>query len=88
MIELIHVESLAEIQEQRENYMKELPYSQELNTEEHVWGCQYYKIKMDSVWVGYFCVSLNKTLWQFYLIKNALAYSQEVFKLLIVINCI
>jgi GNAT superfamily N-acetyltransferase len=88
MIELIQVESLAEIQEQREYYMKELPYSQELNTEEHVWECQYYKIKMNSAWVGYFCVNSNKILWQFYLLKNVQIYSQEIFKFLIDMNYI
>ena len=86
MIELMPAVSLAEIQEQREDYMNELAYSQELNTEENVWECQYYKIKIDSVWAGYFCVSLDKTLWQFYLIKSALTYSQEVFKFLIDMN--
>ena len=88
MIELMPAVSLAEIQEQREAYMNELAYSQELNSEENVWECQYYKIKIDSVWSGYFCVSLDKTLWQFYLIKSALSYSQEVFKLLIDMNYI
>ena len=37
MIELIPIESLAEIHEQKEYYLNELDYSQGLNTEENVW---------------------------------------------------
>jgi GNAT superfamily N-acetyltransferase len=88
MIELISVESLAEIRELREYYINELPYSQELHAEENVWKSQYYKIKMNSVWIGYFCVNLEKILWEFYLIKSALASSQDVFKSLIDMNYI
>lgn len=88
MIELISLESLTEIQEQRELYMNELPYSQDLNAEENVWVSQYYKIIMDSVSVGYFCVDSEKTLWEFYLIESVLMYSQEVFKFLIDMNYI
>jgi GNAT superfamily N-acetyltransferase len=88
MIELMPVESLAEIQEQRDYYLKELAYSQGLNTEENVWESQYYKIKINSAWVGYICVDSEKTLWEFYLIKSALIYSQDVFKFLIDMNYI
>lgn len=83
MIEIIQVEALAEIKEQRECYMNELPYSQELHAEENVWQCQYYKINMNSEWVGYCCINSEKTLWEFYLVKSALIHSQEVFKFLI-----
>lgn len=83
MIELFHVVSLSEIQPQRERYMNELLYSQELNTEENVQESTYYKIEMDSIWVGYFCVDSKKTLWEFYLIRNAVIHSQEIFKFLI-----
>jgi GNAT superfamily N-acetyltransferase len=88
MIELIPVESLNEIQQQREYYMKELPYSQELNTEENVRESQCYKIIMNSVWIGYFCVDSKKALWEFYLIKTEQVHSQEVFKFLIDMNYI
>jgi hypothetical protein len=88
MIQLIFVESLTEIQDQRELYMNELPYSQDLNAEENVWESQYYKIIMDSVYIGYFCVDSEKTLWEFYLIESALMYSQEVFKFFIDMNYI
>jgi GNAT superfamily N-acetyltransferase len=86
MIELIPVESLNEIQVQREYYINELPYSQELHVEENVWASQYYKIKMNAAWVGYICVDLEKTLWEFYLEKSALIYAQEIFKYLIDMN--
>lgn len=88
MFELLAVESLAEIQEQRELYMNELPYSQDLNVEENVWESQCYKIIMDSVNVGYFCVDSKKTLWEFYLIESVLMHSQTVFKFLIDMNYI
>lgn len=88
MIEFVAVTSIDEIHVQRNQYMNELPYAQELNTEENIWECQYYKIKLHSVWVGYFCVSLDKTLWQFYLDRNAHFYSQEIFKNLIDMNYI
>jgi GNAT superfamily N-acetyltransferase len=83
MINIIQVEFLAEIQEQRELYMHGLPYSQELNTEENVWEAQYFKIDFDSDWVGYACISTNKTLWQFYLLKTAWIHGQEIFRALI-----
>lgn len=88
MVELIPVESLAEIQEQREYYINELLFSQELHAEENVWESQYYKIKMNSAWVGYFCVNSERILWEFYLVKSALIYSQQVFKFLIDMNYI
>lgn len=88
MIKLIQVKSLAEIQEQRENYLNELPYSQSLCTEEHIWECQYYKIKMDSAWIGYICVDVDKTLWEFYLLSSAQIFSQKVFEFLIDMNYI
>lgn len=86
MIELIPVKTLNEIQEQRNNYLKELPFSQGLNTEENVWMCQYYKIRIDTVDSGYICVDAQKTLWEFYLIEHALLYSQEVFQYLLDMN--
>lgn len=83
MIELLPVGSLDQIQEQRGRYFKELPFSQGLNTEENVWGCKCYKININSIWTGYICVDSSKTLWEFYLDKESLVYSQEVFKYLI-----
>jgi RimJ/RimL family protein N-acetyltransferase len=83
MIKIIPVDSLSEIQAQREIYMHELPYSQELNTEENVWECQHFKIHYDSTWIGYACISSNKTLWQFYLMKSAGIHAQEIFRTLI-----
>lgn len=83
MIELFQVVSLSEIQPLRECYMNELLYSQELNTEENVQESIFYKIEMDSIWVGYFCVDSKKNLWEFYLIRNAAIHSQEIFKFLI-----
>lgn len=88
MIELIAVKSLEEIQEQRDIYLKELPYSQGLNTEENVWMCQYYKIDINSACAGYICIDSQKTLWEFYLIDSAQIYSQEVFKFLLEMNYI
>ena len=88
MIELIPVDSLTEIQEQRENYMNELPYSQELYAEEKVLESQCIKIIMDSAWVGYFCVNPEKILYEFYLIKSSLIFSQEIFKFLLDMNYI
>lgn len=88
MFELISVESLNEIQEQRELYINGLPYSQDLNVEENVWGSRYYKIMMDSVNAGYFCIDPEKTLWEFYLAESALVHSQEIFKYLIDMNYI
>lgn len=46
MNELISVKYLVEIQEQREYYMNELVYSQELNTVEHASESQFYKMEM------------------------------------------
>ena len=86
MIELIAVNSLDEIQDQRNMYLNELPYVQGLNTEENVWMCQYYKIKINSACVGYICVDSEKTLWEFYLVEAAQIYAQEVFKFLIEMN--
>lgn len=83
MIEVIHVKSIEEIQEQRECYISELPFAQDLNIEENIWISQYYKINMNSIWVGYFCVDVEKTLWEFYLTKSVLVHSQEIFKYLI-----
>jgi hypothetical protein len=88
MIKLIPVKSLDEIQDQRDIYLSRLPYSQGLNTEENVWTCHYYKIEMNSAYVGYICVDSQKTLWEFYLINSAQIYSQEVFKFLIEMNYI
>jgi GNAT superfamily N-acetyltransferase len=88
MIELITVKSLEEIQDQRDNYLKELPYAQGLNTEENIWGCSYFKIEINSDYAGYLCVDSQKTLWEFYLINSAQIYSQEVFKYLIETNYI
>jgi GNAT superfamily N-acetyltransferase len=88
MIKLIPVKSLDEIQDQRDNYLKSLPYSQGLNTEENVWTCSYYKIEINSTYAGYICVDSQKTLWEFYLIDSAQIYSQEVFKFLIEMNYI
>jgi GNAT superfamily N-acetyltransferase len=88
MIELLPIVSLSEIQLQRECYMNELLYSQELNTEENAQESKYYKIKLDSIWIGYFCVDSKKTLWEFYIIKSDLIHSQEVFKFLIDMNYI
>lgn len=88
MIELIYVKSIDEIQDQRDNYLKGLPYSQGLNTEENVWMCHYYIIQINSSRVGYVCVDSQKTLWEFYLVNNAQIYSQEVFKFLIEMNYI
>ncbi len=88
MIELIPVESLGEIQDQRDNYLNGLPYSQGLNTEENVWICHYYKIEINLACAGYICVDSQKTLWEFYLESNAQIYSQEVFKFLIDMNYI
>ncbi len=88
MIELFQVITLSEIQQQRECYMKELLYAQELNTEENVQECNYYKIMKNSIWVGYICVDSNKTLWEFYLVKSAMIHAQEIFKFLIDMNYI
>lgn len=88
MIELKTVKSLDVIQEQRNIYLKELPYSQGLNTEENVWMCQPYKIVIHSTNAGYVCIDSEKTLWEFYLADHALLYSQEVFKYLIDMNYI
>jgi RimJ/RimL family protein N-acetyltransferase len=88
MIKLIPVKSIDEIQDQRDIYLSRLPYSQGLNTEENVWTCHYYKIEMDSAYVGYVCVDSQKTLWEFYLINSAQIYLQEVFKFLIEMNYI
>lgn len=88
MIELITVKSLAEIQDQRNIYLKGLPYCQGLNTEENVWMCQYYKININSAYIGYICVDSQKTLWEFYLVDSAQIYAQEVFKYLIEMNYI
>lgn len=88
MIELIKVESLSKIKEQREHYMLGLPYSQELYAEEKVWESQYFIIEMDSDRVGYLCVNSEKILYEFYLKKDALVFSQEIFKFLIEMNYI
>jgi RimJ/RimL family protein N-acetyltransferase len=88
MIKLIPIKSLDEIQEERDNYLNGLPYAQGLNTEENVWTSRYYKIQINSAYVGYICVDSQKTLWEFYLIESAQTYSQEVFKFLIEMNYI
>ena len=88
MIELFQVTTLSELQQQRDCYMNELLYVQELNTEENVQECNYYKIEQNSIWVGYLCVDSNKTLWEFYLVKNAMIHSQKIFKFLIDMNYI
>ena len=88
MIELIPVESLTEIQEQREQYINGLPYSQELYSEEKVWESQCFKIRMNSAWVGYFCVNSEKILHEFYLSRSSLVFSQEIFKILLDMNYI
>jgi hypothetical protein len=83
MIELVSVKSLDEIQEQRETYMKELPYAQDLNIEENVWVSQYFKVNVNNQFAGYVCIDSMKTLWEFYLVRSACIYSQEIFKFLI-----
>lgn len=83
MIKIEQVDLLSEIQEQRELYMHELPYSQELNTEENVWEAQYFKIYFESDWIGYACIGSDKTLWQFYLINTAWIHGQDIFRTLI-----
>jgi GNAT superfamily N-acetyltransferase len=83
MIELIPLESLSQIHEQRERYISGLPYAQELYAEELVWNSRYFMIMMDSTEAGYFCVDSKKMLTEFYLENSALAFSQEIFRFLI-----
>ena len=83
MIEIIPAESIDAIGQQREQYIQELAHPQELNTEENVWKCLYHKIMIDSVWKGYFCVDSQKTMWEFYLEKDAVYNSRQIFQHLI-----
>jgi predicted acetyltransferase len=77
-----------EIQEHREQFINELPFSQDIDNEENIGESKCYKININTVCVGYCCIDSQKTLWQFYLIQSAVIYSQKVFKFLIDMNYI
>lgn len=88
MLELIKVDNLKDLDDQRDRYKKELLYAQDLNIEENIRESQYYKIYKDSAWIGYVCIDLAKTIWEFYLIEDARIYAQEIFRSFIDMNYI
>ncbi|MDF2544167.1 MAG: GCN5-related N-acetyltransferase [Herbinix sp.] len=88
MIDIISVKSLEDIQGLRNTYKNELPYAQDLNMEENIWISNYFCIKYSTITVGYVCIDANKTLWEFYLEKSAMKFSQEIFQFLIEMNYI
>jgi hypothetical protein len=83
MIKIYSVSSIDELQVQRKEYGKRLPFAQDLNIEENIWDSNYYKIEYDSRLVGYTCIDTKRTLWEFYLEENACLHSQEIFQYLI-----
>lgn len=83
MIHIYSVSSIDELQRQREEYGKRLPFAQDLNIEENIWDSGYYKIEYDTEWVGYACIDSAKTMWEFYLEENACLHAQEIFRYMI-----
>lgn len=88
MIKLLPVTSPDEVQLFRDAYRKELTYAQDLNIEENIWESDYSIIRLNDIDVGYVCIDSGKTLWEFYLVKSAWIYSQEIFRFLIAQNYI
>ena len=83
MINVCTVSSMDELKELRAAYEMGLPFAQDLNIEENIWDCRYYKLEYDSRMVGYACIDSVKTLWEFYLADEACIHGQEIFKYLI-----
>lgn len=83
MIRIYSVSAIEDIQEQRDEYGKGLPFAQDLNIEENIWSSNYYKIEYNTRLVGYACIDTNKILWEFYLEESAYLHSQEIFQYLI-----
>jgi GNAT superfamily N-acetyltransferase len=83
MIEVKKIESIEKIQNQRELYMKSLPFAQEEYIEQIVKKCDYYLIEVKSKTKGYFCVDKDKVLYEFYLNDEVLIFAQDIFKALL-----
>ncbi|OOM81601.1 GNAT family N-acetyltransferase [Clostridium sp. BL-8] len=83
MIRVKKVEYIELIEEQREVYMRSLPFAQEEYLEQIVNRCDYYKIELKSKTQGYFCVDKDKVLYEFYLNDEVVTFAQDIFKTLL-----
>lgn len=83
MIKIYSISAIDELQEQREEYGKRLPFAQDLNIEENIWDSKYYKIEYNSRSVGYAIIDTKQILWEFYLEEKVHMHSQEIFQYLI-----
>ncbi|URZ04314.1 hypothetical protein CLROS_028100 [Clostridium felsineum] len=75
--------SIEEIYNERELYIKSLHFAQEQYLEQIVKKCDVYIIEIESKIKGYFCVNNDKVIYEFYLDVEALKFSQYIFKTII-----
>ena len=83
MFEVNLVVSIKDIYELRGKHMKSLPYAQEYYIEDMVKSSSCYQIYLNSNLIGYFFVTSEKVLVEFYLEKKEMILSQYIFKFLI-----
>lgn len=83
MITLENIIILSEINDYKKEYYHSLKEGQEFWLEQQLKSGGYFYIKYDLKMIGYRCISENKSLLQFYLIKEYTLVAQEVFSTLI-----